>query len=313
MNADNPYANNYVYFRGAIRPDAEAVVSIRNHTFLYGTGIFEGIRAYWLPEEKALCLFRAKEHYERLLKNANIFHMAINESLADCLRITADLLKKNAHHGDTYIRPTIYKDGLSIGPGLDRDPSVLNIFTMALGDYLPMDKGLHVTVSNWRRNSDNAIPPRAKATGAYMNTALAITDARRAGFDDAIVLTEQGKVSEGSAMNLFLVRGGKLITPSKTENILEGITRDTIITLAREELGLEVVERQIERTELYVADEAFFCGTGAQVAPVTKIDHRPLGNGKIGEVSRQLQALYFKAVRHQLPHYKDWCQVVPLA
>jgi branched-chain amino acid aminotransferase len=305
-------SSSTVYFRGQLCPDAEAVVSIRNHSLLYGTSIFEGIRGYWVEDQQAIAIFRAKEHFERLLKNANIFHMSIDENLDDCLRIVAELIKANGHKGDTYIRPTIMKDGRSIGPGLDRDPSMLSIFTLALGDYLPMDRGLHVTVSNWRRNSDNAIPPRAKAGGAYMNTALAITDAKRSGFDDAIVLTEAGKVSEGSAMNLFLVRNWKLITPSSTENILEGITRDTIIQLAKDELGLEVVERQVERTELYVCDEAFFCGTGAQVAPVTMIDHRPVGSGEIGDISKQLQALYFKVVRNQLPKYSDWCQVVEI-
>jgi branched-chain amino acid aminotransferase len=299
-----------VYFKGALRPDEEAVVSIRNHSLLYGTSIFEGIRGYWVEDQGAIAIFRAKEHFERLLKNANIFHMHIPETVEDCLSIVADLIKANGHKGDTYLRPTIYKDGLSIGPGLDRDPSCLSIFTLPLGEYLRLDKGLHVTVSNWRRNSDNAIPPRAKAGGAYMNTALAITDAKRAGFDDAIVLTEAGKVSEGSAMNLFLVRNGQLITPSATENILEGITRDTIIQLAKNELGLEVVERQVERTELYVADEAFFCGTGAQVAPVTMIDHRPLGDGHIGEISKAVQELYFKVVRNQVPRYSEWCQMV---
>jgi len=303
-------APSTVYFRGKLCPDAEAVVSIRNHSLLYGTSIFEGIRGYWVEDQQAIAIFRAKEHFERLLSNANIFHMSIDETLEDCLRIVAELITANGHKGDTYMRPTIFKDGRSIGPGLDRDPSSLSIFTTALGDYLPMDRGLHVMVSNWRRNSDNAIPPRAKAGGAYMNTALAITDAKRSGFDDAIVLTEAGKVSEGSAMNLFLVRNGKLITPSSTENILEGITRDTIIQLAEEKLGLEVVERQVERTELYVCDEAFFCGTGAQVAPVTRIDHRPVGSGEIGPISKQLQELYFKVVRNQLPEYSDWCQLV---
>jgi branched-chain amino acid aminotransferase len=309
MNASTPA---YVYFRGQIRPNAEAVVSIRNHSLLYGTSIFEGIRGYWIEEQNAIAIFRAKEHFERLLANANIFHMHIEETLEDCLNLVAELIRQNAHKGDTYIRPTLFKDGLSIGPCLDKDPTSLSIFTQPLGDYIPTNKGLHVTVSNWRRNGDNAIPPRAKAGGAYMNTALAVTDARRAGFDDAIVLTEQGKVSEGSAMNLFMVRNGQLITPSNTENILEGITRDTIIQIARQELGLSVVERAVERTELYVADELFFCGTGAQVASVTKVDHRPIGTGEVGALSQQIQDLYFKVVRNQVPAYSHWCQLVQM-
>lgn len=306
----NAQSTPYVYFRGQIRPEAQAVLSIRNHSLLYGTSIFEGIRGYWIEDQNAIAIFRAKEHFERLLSNANIFHMSIDESVEDCLAILAKLIRQNGHKGDTYIRPTLFKDGTSIGPSLDKDPTSLSIFTQPLGDYIPTDKGLHVTVSNWRRNGDNAIPPRAKAGGAYMNTALAVTDARRAGFDDAIVLTEAGKVSEGSAMNLFLVRNGQLITPSMTENILEGITRATIIELARKELGLEVVERTVERTELYVADELFFCGTGAQVAGITKVDFRPIGTGEMGELTKKIQALYFKVVRNQVPQYHHWCQVV---
>jgi branched-chain amino acid aminotransferase len=157
---------------------------------------------------------------------------------------------------------------------------------------------------------DNAIPPRAKAGGAYMNTALAVSDARKSGFDDAIVLTPEGTVSEGSAMNVFIVRNGKLITPAITENILEGITRDTILTLARNELGLQTEERVIDRTELYVSEEAFFCGTGAQVAPITQIDNRPLGDGQIGPITRKVQDLYFQVVKNQIPRYKDWCTCV---
>jgi branched-chain amino acid aminotransferase len=302
----------YTYFKGDVRPDEECTISVRNHSFLYGTSIFEGIRGYWVEDQQAMCIFRGKEHYDRLLKNANIFHMRLSEDTHRCMDVTRELILKNAHKGDTYLRPTIFMDGNSIGPSLDKNPPSLCIFTQPLGDYLPMDRGLHVTVSNWRRNSDNAIPPRAKAGGAYMNTALAITDARRSGFDDAIVLTEQGKVSEGSAMNLFIVRNNVLITPSKTESILEGITRDTIIQLAKEELGLEVCERQVERTELYVADEAFFCGTGAQVAPVTMIDHRPVGTGEIGPIAKQVQDLYFKVVRNQMPKYSDWCTIIPM-
>lgn len=301
-----------VYFRGQVRPDAEAVVSIRNHSLLYGTSIFEGIRGYWIEEQGVMAIFRAREHFERLLSNANIFYMQIDETVEDCLNILAELIRKNGHKGDTYIRPTLFKDGISIGPSLDKDPTSLSIFTQPLGNYIPIDKGLHVTVSNWRRNSDNAIPPRAKAGGAYMNTALAVTDARRSGFDDAIVLTEQGKVSEGSAMNLFVVRHGQLITPSKTENILEGITRATIIELARQELGLEVVERTVERTELYVADELFFCGTGAQVAGVTQVDHRSIGTGEVGVISKKIQDLYFQVVRNQVPQYSHWCQIIEL-
>jgi branched-chain amino acid aminotransferase len=314
--APESFPHPYSYFRGGFVLATQAVIPIQNHAFLYGTSIFEGIRAYHLPGQNAMCLFKAKEHYQRLLSNAGMFYMEIEEDLDRCVALTAELLRKNQPTGDTYIRPTLFKDGCVVGTNLDKVPSSLCVFTTPLGDYLPTDRGLSVCISNWRRNSDNAIPPRAKAGGAYMNTALIVTDAVRNGFDDGIVLTQEGMVSEGSAMNLFLVRDGKLITPAVTEHILEGITRSAIITLAQQELGLVVEQRPVNRTELYVADEIFFCGTGAQVVSVTSVDNRPLTNangvGAVGPISARLQALYFEVVRNQHPKYADWCHIVPL-
>jgi branched-chain amino acid aminotransferase len=306
-------ASPLVYFQGNFVPDAEANVSVRNHSFLYGTSLFEGIRGYWVEEQQAISIFANQEHFERLLSNARIFGMSVEESLERCCQITTELIQRNGHKGDTYIRPTIYKHAHVIGPYLDKVPNSLTIFTQPLGAYVDIDAGLSVCVSSWRRLGDNMIPPRAKAGGAYMNTALIKTEALRNGYDEAIVLTQEGRVSEGSAMNLFIVRKGKLITPAVTENILEGITRAVIIELAQNELGLEVEERQVDRTELYVADEAFFCGTGAQVAPITSIDKRPLGDGEIGPISKQIQALYFDVVKGKVPKYRHWCTLVPLA
>jgi branched-chain amino acid aminotransferase len=293
-------------------PETQAVLPIQNQSFLYGTSLFEGIRGYWEPEQNAIVVFRAKEHFERLLSNANIFGMIIPETVDECLQIVVDLIQKNGLKTDTYLRPTIFKDGCGVGPSLEKFPNSLSIFTTPLGAYVDIENGLNVCVSSWRRNADNAIPPRAKAGGAYMNTALIKTQALRDGYDDAIVLTQDGHVSEGSAMNLFMVRRGKLVTPAITEDILEGITRDTLIELAINELGLPVEERTVDRSELYVADELFFCGTGAQVAPITKVDKRPVGTGEIGAWSKQLQDLYFKVVKNQIPKYSHWCQVIPL-
>jgi branched-chain amino acid aminotransferase len=228
------------------------------------------------------------------------------------MRVLVTLIEKNAPKTDTYIRPTVFKDAEVIGPSLLKGEDGFSIFTAPLGAYVDIEKGLHVTVSNWRRLGDNAIPPRAKAGGAYMNTALIVSEARRSGFDDAIVLTNEGHVSEGSAMNFFMVRNGVLITPAITEDILEGVTRNTLIQLAQEQFGLTVQERQVDRTELYIADEAFYCGTGAQVAPITKIDHRPVGDGQIGAITAKLQSLYFDVVKNRLPQYADWCTVVPV-
>jgi len=310
MSSKNSPMPNYAYFNGDFVPLSEAKISILTPAFLYGTSLFEGIRAYWLPETKQLCVFRMEEHYERLLTNSRIFHLLPKNLTVDSLcDITIRLLEMNQLQEDTYIRPTLYQAGDAITPNFNVLDADLCIWTRGLGQYLDISKGLKVCVSNWRRSADNAIPARAKAGGAYMNTALAVSDARKAGFDDAIFLTQEGTVSEGSAMNLFLVKDGKLHTPSKTEDILEGITRETLITLAREEFGIETFERTIDRTELYHADEAFFCGTGAQVAPITEIDHRPVGTGKTGELTQRIQNLYFEVVKNKIDKYNSWCRL----
>ncbi len=302
----------YAYFQDSFVPISDAKISIRTHAFLYGTSMFEGIRGYWVPEESSICIFRMKEHYERMLRNSRIFNMTPKYSLQELVDITVELVKKNAPNTDTYIRPTIYKGGEIITPRLDRTTTEFCLWTAPLGNYVDIDNGLKVVTSSWRRVDDNAIPPRAKAAGAYMNSALIVTDARAMGFDDAVVLNPDGTVSEGSAMNLFLVRDGKLLTPGRTENILEGITRDAVITIAREELGIETTERVIDRTEIYMADEAFYSGTGAQVAPIASFDLRPVGDGKPGPITKQLQELYFKVVKNKLPKYSHWCTMVPV-
>lgn len=300
----------YVYMDGKYVEKEKATIPVMTHAFLYGTGIFEGIRAYYNPEEKQLYAFRVPEHYERLLKSAKIMHMEPKHTVEEFCKITKDLLQKNNYHQDTYIRPNLYKSAEKIGPGLINNPDSFMIFTLAMGDYIDTSKGLKVCVSSWRRNNDNAIPPRAKITGAYANTALIVTDARLAGFDDAIALSEDGTVTEGSAMNLFLVMDGKLVTTNTTDNILQGVTRNTVIQLAKDVMGLEVEERVIDRTELYVADEAFYCGTGAQISPIVSVDNRDLGDGKVGPIASELQKLYFDVVKGRVPKYKKWCMPI---
>lgn len=300
----------FVYMDGKYVEKEKATIPIMTHGFLYGTSIFEGIRAYYNPEEKQLYAFRVPEHFERLKRSAKIMHMNINYSTDELCEVTKTLLQKNKYTQDTYIRPTAYKSAEKIGTHMINNPDSLLIFTTPMGDYIDISKGLNVCVSNWRRTSDNAIPPRAKVGGAYANAALIATDARLAGFDDAIVLSESGEVTEGSAMNLFIVVDGKLVTTQTTDNILQGITRNTIIQLAKEIMDIEVVERVIDRTELYVADEAFYCGTGAQVSPIVKIDNRILGDGKVGPISLELQKLYFDVVKGRVPKYKKWCMPI---
>ncbi len=299
--------SDYVYLDGKYVPDEQAVISVRTHAFMYGTSVFEGVRAYWVPEENQLYVFRMREHFERILNSCKIMHMHPEYTADDMCDITIELLKKNAPKTDTYIRPVIYKSGQTIGPKLCDNKDSLVITTTPLGDYIDSSNGLKVCVSNWRRSDDNAIPARAKISGCYANTALIVTDARLAGFDDAIVLKADGHVAEGSAMNLYLVEGNKLITSTSTDDILIGITRNTIKEIAENYLNLEVIEREIDRTELYVTDGAFYCGTGAQVMPIVSIDNRPVGNGKINELVAQIQQLYSDIVRAKVTEYKHWC------
>ena len=296
----------YAYFKNQFVPVDQAKISILNNTFQYGTGIFEGIRAYWNPEKRQLYTFRLVEHYLRMLRNCRVLKLNIGKDEKELSEITVELLRKNRPETDTYIRPIAYVDSEGIGPKFVGYPTGFAIYTIPLGDYIDVSSGIKVGFSSWRRINDNTIPARCKVTGGYVNSALAKTEALEHGYDEAIFLTENGFISEGSAENLFLMRGGKLITPALSEDILEGITRETVIELAREELGIETVERPIDRTELYVADEAFLCGTGAQVSPMIEVDKRPLGNGRIGPITAKIQALYFDVVKGNHKKYFHW-------
>ncbi len=296
-----------VYFEGKFVSAEKAKISICTHAFLYGTSVFEGIRAYWNAKESKSYIFRPLEHYQRLKQSAKILRIEIKHSAEELVELTKELIKLNEPKEDAYIRPIAYKADLRIGPALLNNKDEFCLFALPMGDYIDTTKGISVTVSSWRRVEDNAIPARAKIAGSYVNTALAKTDALLSNFADAIVLDERGHVAEGSAMNLILVRNGKLITSPVTDNILEGITRSTIIQLAKEELGLETEERTIDRTELYIADEMFFCGTGAQISPITSVDYYKIGNGEVGSITTKLKDLYFALVHNQLPKYSNWC------
>lgn len=302
------------YLRGEFLPLAKATLDIRTHAFLYGTSVFEGIRAYWVADQGQILVFRAQEHYARLERSCRILHLQCPVSFERILELTGEILQKNQCQSDTYLRPIVYKSDRRIDPFLSTPDTQDDfcLFTVPLQQYIDTQKGLHLGISAWRRLDDNMMPARAKVSGAYVNSALAKTDAKLSGFDDAILLSEDGHVAEGSAMNLFLVRNGRLITPSVTSNILEGITRDTVIQLAKQELGLEVEGRSIDRTELYIADELFLCGTATEIAPVTKVDHRIIGSGKMGLLTQKLQALYQQVVRGKLPQYQHWLMPIPI-
>lgn len=298
--------SKHAFFEGKIVPLNEAKISIATHGFLYGTAVFSGMRAYWNEERKRLFVFRPYDHFRRLLNSGKMMAMDIQYDEENLTQLTLDVLRTDNWQEDVYLRPTIYKSDMGIGVRLHDLKDEFCMFVMAFEKYVKNDTNAHVTFSSWRRIDDNVIPARGKVAGAYANSALIKTDASRAGFDEAIVLDQNGHVSEGSAMNIFMVRDGALVTPSVTDNILEGITRRSIIDLARNELGLQVVERSMDRTEVYIAEEMFMTGTAAQVVAVTKIDHRPVGAGLMGPVTTQLRSLFDDVVRAKNPKYQHW-------
>lgn len=296
----------YAFFQGKIVPVEEAKISVMTHAFNYGTGIFEGIRAYWNPQHEQLYILKAADHYQRLQRNVRILKISLRYSVEELVQITVELLRRSGCQEDMYIRPIAYKSSTVIGVRLHNLEDDLTIFITPFGKYVDRPEGAHCCVSSWRRNDDNAIPSRGKIVGSYVNSALAKTEAVENGFDEAIVLNQDGHVSEGSAENIFIVRDGVLITPPVTDNILEGVTRKVIMHLAREELGVPYIERPIDRSELYTADECFLCGTGGEIVPVTYIDRRPVGDGRVGPISAKIRDTYFNIVRGNNPKYSAW-------
>jgi branched-chain amino acid aminotransferase len=294
-----------VFFNNQFVPISEAKVGILTHALHYGTGVFEGIRGYWDEASSELFLVRAREHYERWKTNARILRIGIHPGAEGLCGITRELCVRNGFRTDVYVRPLAYKSAERIGVNPDSQDAFA-IVALPFGEYLDSRKGLHAGVVSWRRIEDCAIPGRAKICGAYVNSALAGDEARRNGFDEAIFLTESGHVAEGASCNFFMVRRGKLVTPPVSDNILEGITRDSILELASRELRMETVERSIDRSELYTAEEAFFTGTAVGVAPIVWIDRRSVGRGEIGTVTARLRGLYVEATRGRLPAYRKW-------
>jgi branched-chain amino acid aminotransferase len=298
----------FAYFEGEIVPFADAKVSIGTHALNYGTACFEGIRGYWNPDHQEIYLVKLAEHYQRFLKSSALLKIRLEQSVEQLCEITRDIIRRDGYRTDVYVRPIAYKASPIIKVDLHSSKDAVAIFAVPMGAYARTD-GLRVTISSWRRISDNSIPARAKITGAYINTALAAEDATAAGYDDCLLLTEDGHIAEGSAANFFLVDGRVLVTPPVTDDILVGITRAAVMRLAHD-LDLEVEERSIDRTEVYQADEAFLCGTGVQVAPIVEVDGRPLGSGRPGPIALGLQDAYFTAVRGNDPRYRQWCTPV---
>ncbi len=299
-------AGKIAFFKNQFVPIEEANINIQTHALQYGTGAFGGIRAYWNEKEQQLWVFRLEDHYKRLLQSSRILFMNPGYALEDLKKITVELLAKNNWKQNVYLRPFVYKSALELSPRLYNVDDSFAIYTLALDDYLDINSGLRCCVSSWQRINDNAIPTRSKATGGYINSALAKSEASLNGFDEAIFLDANGMVSEGTAANLFIVRDNVLITAPKTASILEGITRRTLLQIAKEQLNLTIEERDISRTELYIADEVFFSGTGVQLAWIKEIDHRTIGNGGIGPVSTKLRQLFFSIVTGNSELYPQW-------
>lgn len=299
-------SSTIVYANGDFVRYEDAKVGLLTHGLQYGTGCFEGIRGYWMPEERELYLVLLRDHYERLMTSAKILTMSIPKSVDELIDITIELCVRNRFEQNVYVRPFAYKAAEDVGVRLHGVPDAFAIVPVPFTAYLDTTKGLHVCVSSWRRADDTMAPPRAKITGLYVNSALAKSEAIQNGYDEAILLSHDGHVAEGSAENLFLVRRGVLYTPDPSQNVLEGCTRRAIMDIARDEFGLDVVERSIDRGELYCADEVFFTGTAAGVGYVASIDRRTVGDGSMGPVTRMLADFYERIVTGREPRYAAW-------
>ncbi len=300
----------YAYFKKEIVPLAEARLPVMTHAFNYGTAVFEGIRGNWNADEGQLFLFRMREHFERFQTSCEILKIHLPYSIDEYCSLALKLVQHCDYREDMYLRPIGYKSGEVIGVKLHGIDDDMLMFVAPLGNYIDFEVGARCGTVAWQQVSDNMIPTLAKVTGKYVNSAFAKTEANENGYDEAIQLTAAGHVSEGSGENIFIVKNGILITPPVSDDVLVGITRDSVMTLAREELGIETIERTIVRSELYAADEMFMTGTAAHVTPVIEVDHRPVGDGGLGSVTGKLKDMYFDAIQGRVPKYREWCTAV---
>jgi len=301
---------DYAFFHKQFMPLAEAKIGILTHALHYGTACFEGIRGNWDNGQERFCIFRIQDHYKRMHEGCLILKINLPYSVDELCQLTSDLLEKSGYRQDVYIRPLAYKSSEAIGVRLHNLEDDFFIVVTTLPPYLDIDNGVRCITSSWRRVDDTMVPPRGKICGIYVNSALAKTEAQESGFDEAILLTQDGHVCEGSGENIFLVSGGKLITPSPSDNILVGITRDTVMKLAKNELGIDTIERPVDRSELYVAEECFFTGTAANIAPILEIDHRAIGKGGIGKITAKLQKHFTEVLLGRNPKYSDWYNII---
>lgn len=300
------HPNTWVFFERDFARYHDVRLGLMTHALHYGTAVFEGIRAYWNEKNKQLYLLQAAAHYDRMRRSANVMRMELPYSTEELVNFTVELLRRNQYKSDVYVRPLLYTSSEEIGVRLHNLNRSFFIYSVPFGKYVEIEKGIRCMVSTWRRVPDQSLPARAKVTGAYAQSALAKSEAVESGFDEAIVLAVDGHVSEGSAENLFMYKDGVFVTPPVTDDILEGVTRQLLIKVIKDELKKDVLERSIDRTELYTCDELLLCGTGAQISPVIEVDRRPVGNGRVGEFTQELQGIYFGAVRGETPKYRDW-------
>jgi branched-chain amino acid aminotransferase len=298
------------FLRGEFVPMEDAKIGVMTHAFNYGTAVFEGIRGNWNAEQKQLYLFKVRAHFERLRMSAKIMRMGLGYTDDELVEITNELARRNGYNEDIYIRPMVYKSTEAVGVRMHDLEDDFLLFVTPFGNYLDADAGVRCMTSSWRRIDDTMIPARAKVNGLYVNNAMAKTEAQLNGFDEAIMLNSDGHISEGSGENIVMIRNGKLISPSESDNILEGITLDTAFEVARNELGLEIQRRSIDRSELYIADEIFMTGTAAHITPVTEVDRVPIGDGTAGPISSKLQKTYFDMITGKLPQYSYWISPV---
>ena len=287
----------------------DAKVGIMTHALHYGTAVFEGIRGNWNESKEKMIIFRLKEHYDRLLRGSNILKMNLGYTAQEMCDITVDLVKSNGYKEDVYIRPLAYKSQeLIANLKLHELEDDLSIIVIPFGAYIDNTKPIKCQTSSWRRPEDTMMPTGVKLAGLYTTSILAKTEAVSAGYDEAILLNNDGTVSEGSGENLFMVQNDEIITPTETDNCLLGITRNTIIQIAKNELNIDVKERRIHRSELYLSDEIFLTGTAAHVTSVGSLDNRTIGSGKVGQITKTLQDIYFSVVSGKIEDnkYKSW-------
>lgn len=300
MNSKNA---DLIWFDGEFKPWDSVTVPITTHAIHYGTSVFEGIRGY--SNDENLFVFKLKEHMERLIQSAEVYSINSRFTLSEICTSTVELLKKNNIRKSCYIRPLLFIGLHGIDLNVTKNsPSHLAIIAFPFNRYFP-ETGIRTCISSWRRINENSTPPMAKAGGNYMNSVLATQECKRNGYDESILLDYQGNVSEAPGENIFLVRGNKIYTPPLSDSVLEGITRDTAITLARD-LGYEVQERSITRTELYIADELFVTGTAAEITPIISVDNHMVGDGQVGEITKKISDFYQKVVVSQISDYREW-------